>query len=543
MATYDFVIIGSGGGGLSAALFARSLGATAIVIEKGERVGGTYAYSTGLVWVPANRQMLAAGLDDSAEEAAAHIRNLSGGRHDEAVLEAFTRNAPRAVAHLEDRCNIPFDLPEAFPDYYSGAEGGKTAGRHLASPVFAAREQLGEAWAQKLTNSPYYAMLPASWREIQAWGGFGSMATWDWTMLGERIRADYRAFGSATMGYMLASALGSGVEVLTYTEAISLTVRDGRVVGVRVRGTQGEEERELEATRGVVLATGGYDANPKLKQRWDPHPMTVRLGAPTVDGSGLTMALERGAAMAMFEGQLLVPAYHIPGEEAASEPLYRLFLREMSFPGGMVVNRAGNRFSDETFYRDMVREMAHLDPITQTYPNYECFFIFDGEWKEKYLLGPVLAGEVPEWLATAGTAADLARQIDVDPKGLTATIERFNRTAAGGEDPEFHRGSTPHGRNGGDPEVKPNPCVRPLAPPFYGMPVYLGTAGTNSGLVINANAQVMHVRGDPIAGLYAAGNVAANLAEGLWYNGGISNAKAMTFAYLAVQHGLGAARN
>jgi 3-oxosteroid 1-dehydrogenase len=518
MAAYDFVIVGSGGGGLSAALFARSLGATAVVVEKGARVGGTYAYSTGLVWVPANRQMLAAGLEDSAEEAGAHIRNLSGGRHDETVLQAFTRNAARAVAHLEDRCGVPFELPEAFPDYYSDAEGGKTAGRHLASPVFAAKEELGDSWAEKLANSPYYAMVPASWSEIQAWGGFGSLATWDWTKLGERIRADYRAFGSATMGYMLAAALRTGVEVETCTEAVSLSVSDGRVTGVRVRGPHGEAA---------------------LKQRWDPHPMTVRLGAPTVDGSGLTMALERGAAMAMFEGQLLVPAYNIPGEEAGGEPLYRLFLREMQFPGGIVVNRAGNRFSDETFYRDMVREMAHLDPITQTYPNYDGFFVFDGEWKQKYPLGPVMAGEVPEWLAAGGELGELARQIGVDPEGLVATVERFNSSAARGEDPEFHRGSTPHGRNGGDPEVTPNPCVRPLRPPFYALPVYLGTAGTSSGLVITPNAQVMHVRGEPLEGLYAAGNVAANLAEGLFYNGGISNAKAITFAYLAVHHAMG----
>jgi 3-oxosteroid 1-dehydrogenase len=359
-------------------------------------------------------------------------------------------------------------------------------------------------------------------------------------MLGSRIRDDYRAFGSATTGFMLASLLRRGVEVMPATEAVEL-LQDGRHVrGVRVQDSTGESV--LEATRAVVLATGGYDANKELKHRWDPHPMTVRLGAPTVDGSGLTMALERGAAMAMFDGQLLVPAYHVIGEEASGEPLYRLMARETSFPGGIVVNRSGHRFSDETFYRDMVHEMASFDTIKQGYPNYECYFVFDQGYKDKYPLGSVMPGDVPEWMDRGNTPAELAARISVDPNGLTDTIERFNGPAARGEDPEFHRGRTAHGRNGGDPDVQPNPCVRPLRGPFYAIPVYLGTAGSNSGLVINPDAQVMHVRGDPITGLYAAGNIVANLPEGLWYNGGISNSKGITFAYLGVRHALDAGR-
>jgi 3-oxosteroid 1-dehydrogenase len=535
--SYDIVIVGSGGGGLTAALVATSLGASAIVLEKGATIGGTFAYSTGLAWIPDNRHMKAAGLDDSVEEACAHIRSLSGGRHEEALLQAFVANSSKTIAFLEDRCGVPFEMPDNFPDYYSELEGGKVAGRHLSAPIFPAKEHLSDDWRAKLTNSPYYAMVPASWKEIQGWGGFGTVATWDWAMLAQRIRDDYRAFGSSVSGYMLASLLRQNVPVHTKADVQSLIVESGRVVGVRASGPAGDEV--FEARRGVILATGGYDGSEWLKRRWDPHPMTVRLGAPTVDGTGLLMALEQGAAMAMFDGQLLVPAYNIPGEAAADQPLYRLFIRELCFPGSIVVNRQGKRFGDETFYRDLCHEMVHFDPLTQEFPNLESYFICDQEWKDRYPLASVMPGDIPGWMVSADSPAELARKIDVDEGGLTETIHNFNGPASRGQDPAFGRGSTNHGRNGGDPSVQPNPCVRPLQGRLYALKMALGTAGTNSGLVIDQGAQVMHVRGDPIPGLYAAGNVAANLAEGLWYNGGISNAKGMTFGYLAVRNALG----
>jgi 3-oxosteroid 1-dehydrogenase len=87
--------------------------------------------------------------------------------------------------------------------------------------------------------------------------------------------------------------------------------------------------------------------------------------------------------------------------------------------------------------------------------------------------------------------------------------------------------------------VKPNPCLRPLEAPFYAIEIRLGNAGTNAGLVINGHGQVRHLRGHPIAGLYAAGNAAANQVGGLWYNAGMMNARGMTFGYLGARHALG----
>jgi 3-oxosteroid 1-dehydrogenase len=535
MSDVDVVVIGSGGAGLTAAIVAHDLGADVVVIEKAAQIGGTYAYSTGLVWVPNNTHMREAGIDDSVEEAASHVRELSAGEHDEDVLLSFLEHAPKAVEYLEERAGVPFEMVDKYPDYYAERTGGKREGRYLSSPVLRTAEALDDDWRAKLVVSPQYAGLPASWREIQQWGGFGSIATWDWEVLEQRLGEDWRAFGCATIGFMLKAVVERGIPVVLETAAVGLERdSDGRVSGVRVEDADGE--RVIGARRGVLLATGGYDHNDELKRRWDPNPVAIGLGAPTVDGSGVTIALEHGAAFALLDGQTLVPTYHIPGEESATGLLYRLFVRESSFPGGLIVNRQGKRFADESFYRSVCRGMAEFDAISQDYMNHPAYFVFDEEWKMKYPLASVVPGYVPDWLARGETAAELAERLGIDPDGFAATVDAFNATAATGDDPEFGRGTTFYARNNGDPQVTPNPCVRPLSGTLYGLEIRLGTAGTSAGLVTGPNAEVLSVRGAPIDGLYAAGNVAANLVEGLWYNSGTGNARGITFGYLAARH-------
>lgn len=534
---FDVVIVGSGGAGLTAALVAHAEGAHAVVVEKASRVGGTFAYSTGLTWVPNNSLMRAAGIGDSEEEALAHIRELSGGRHDEAVLISFVRRSPKAIDWLRNHAGIPFEVVPNYPDYYAERTGGKMSGRHLTSPVFPAKELLPDEWRGRLISSPYYGALPVSWTEIQNWGGFGSIGRWDWNELARRVVDDQRGFGSATIGFLLAAVLERGIPIRLGSDVLRLKVDGGRVTGLVMR--EGGSEVTLEATVGVVLATGGYDGNDTLKRMWDPHPATIRLGAPGVDGSGVVMALEIGAAFEVLDGQLLIPTYRVPGEEANGEPLYRLCVREVAFPGSIIVNALGRRFCDESFYRDVCHRMAQWDTVAQSYPNETALFIFDQQWKDSYPLGPVGPGEIPPWLTRASSPAELAELLGLDPDRFTDTLERFNEHARQGADPDFNRGATLYARNNGDPAVSPNPCIRPLEGRLYAMPIRLGTSGTNGGIVTDPDGRVMHVRDRPIDGLYAAGNVAANLVEGLWYNSGTSNARGITFAYAAVRHMLG----
>jgi succinate dehydrogenase/fumarate reductase flavoprotein subunit len=533
-ADHELVVVGAGGAGLTAAIAAHDAGASVVVLEKSSYVGGTFAYSTGLTWIPNNHHMREEGADDSSAEALRYIVPRTSGRHDEAVLETFVGRGPDVIAYLE-REGVPFEIVPGYPDEQADEPGGRTHGRYLSSPVFAAAAELDAEWREILVRSPNYSGLPASWREIQGWGGFGSIANWNWELLAGRVRDDVRAFGMSTAGYLLKAARARGIEIRLDTAAVSLLTDRGRVIGVT--DSRGEEVR---ASRGVVLSTGSYDNDPTFKRNLEPHPPTVSLGAPTVDGSGLVMALELGAQFALLGGQLLTPAYHVEGEETDAGPVYRMLAREPGFPGSVIVNRNGERFCDESTITELRRALALLDPHTRSYPNHPAFFVFDQRWKDRYPLGPIMPGETPEWLSRADTASELARLIGVDEKRFETTLTTFNEGAAVGTDESFGRGESKFSRAHGDPEVTPNPCLRPLEPPLYALDVCVGIVGTNGGLVIDGTGAVQSVRGESIPGLYAAGNAAANLVGGLWYNAGMMNARGMIFGFVGARAALGA---
>jgi succinate dehydrogenase/fumarate reductase flavoprotein subunit len=535
----DLLVVGAGGAGLAAAIAAAEAGATVRILEKSPLVGGTYAYSTGLIWVPNNRFIREAGLEDSVELAADHIRGLSGGRHDEDVLLAFLEKGPAAIDYLES-LGVPFERIPNHPDYYSSRHGGLLDGRYIGSPLFEPATMLPSEWRDRLVASPYYTDLPVSWKEVQEWGGIATQARWDADEIDRRNQRDARAWGSATTGYLLAAALARGVEIQTGVAARRLVVEGGRVAGVKVESNGGASVHL--ARRAVILAAGGYEGSPELQRRWDPHPVAHRLGSPAVTGDATLMALEIGAAFDVIDGQLLTPTYQVQGETIGGEPLHRLMVREAAFPGGIVVNGAGRRFCDEAFNRDLCHGMARFDVVTQSFPNHPGYFICDHQWKLDYQLGPVRAGDFPQWLRPASSVEELAGRIGCRTQVLHDTLDRFNKHAQNGEDPDFDRGESPYDRNHGDPRIAPNPCLRPLAPPYYSVEVSLGSSGSNSGLSVDSFGRVRHVRGEVIPGLFAIGNTAANLVEGLWYNSGTANAKALVFGCISARSALTRAR-
>jgi 3-oxosteroid 1-dehydrogenase len=146
---------------------------------------------------------------------------------------------------------------------------------------------------------------------------------------------------------------------------------------------------------------------------------------------------------------------------------------------------------------------------------------------------------MPEDLVvSAATPRELAHKLGIDADGLERTLARFNEFARRGEDPDFGKGSRPWAqRLAGDPSY-PNPCVGPLEQaPYYGVRLVPVGVGINShGLETNEFAQVMHLRGRPIPGLYAVGNAAALRDLGGGYQSGTSNMRAITWGYIAGRH-------
>ena len=139
------------------------------------------------------------------------------------------------------------------------------------------------------------------------------------------------------------------------------------------------------------------------------------------------------------------------------------------------------------------------------------------------------------YLRRGATLAELAQACGLDAQVLQATVQRYNAQARDGHDPDFAKGETPYNRVQGDAAAGyPNPCMGPLLrAPFYAVQVVMGSLGTFAGLRANAQAQVLDGRGEPIAGLYAAGNDMNSIMGGHYPSGGITLGPAVTFGYVA----------
>src|SRR5579859_4350111 len=537
-ATVDFVAVGSGIGGLSAAIMAHDRGLKVLVLEKAPKLGGVSAYSGGEVFVPANHLEETAGIRDSIDEGMRYLEFLAGGYGDPALMRALLENGRVAAKYFQERAGVRWKIVAGFPDYhYPKAPGTIAAGRYLETELFDG-EQLGD-WQKRTYLSPH---MPngITHDELFAWGGFVNVRRWDFATMGKRYAKDQRGFGPGMMAHFVkAAVIDRGIPALLETPARALVLEDGVVVGVRAE--RDGKSMFVRAKRGVLLAAGGYDWNPEMARWFELLPEWQSMVQPSVAGDAMTLGGEVGAAVAA------VPAfnlglffgYRVPGEEHDGSPLWRGSW-EGGFPHAIWVNRAGERFADESFYRDYLPKTRAWDGTTQRHPNFPPYLVFDSTYRSKYPLGTILPGQdfPPGLVETAPSLRELAAKLEIDPDNLERTVARFNRLAEQGVDEDFGRGTYPWAAMmTGDRERK-NPNLGPLtAPPFYGLRLRVASVGINAaGLRTNAEAQVIHVRGRPIEGLYAAGNSAAPLDIGAGYQSGLSNLRGMVGGYRAALH-------
>jgi 3-oxosteroid 1-dehydrogenase len=281
-----------------------------------------------------------------------------------------------------------------------------------------------------------------------------------------------------------------------------------------------------------------------MREKYLPKPTNHSWSAGTLDNTGdaIQEGLRIGAKMHRLEHAWWCNTISVPGED-----IPRLSVMERSYPGSIIVNPAGKRFSNES-QNYMAFQIETFEKHSDENPTYPTWQVFDADFRATYFVGPLYNSKfMPDWalprryedegfFAKADTIEELARKIDVDPAGLRETVDNMNAYARSGVDEELHRGESAYDRYYGDPRVTPNPCLGPVAkPPFYAVRIDPGDFGTQGGMVITADGQVVTEDGDPIPGLYATGNCAAPTLP--CYPGpGATLGPAMTFAYQAAKH-------
>jgi 3-oxosteroid 1-dehydrogenase len=529
---FDVIALGSGIGGLAAALAAHEHGLRPILIEKSDQIGGTTADSYGLIWVGGNHLMRRTGQTDSRDDIVQYMRFLGGGELSEERMLALVDHSPEVMVFYES-CGIPFRLVGGIVDHYLGvAAGARSSGRTLEAELISGHE-LG-AWRDKVRtpkDAPYFVTA----EEQYAWGGINRYSTWDQDMVRDRRAKDMRGKGVGLVTHFTKALLARGVPIRMNAAVGGLTVEDDRVTGVRM-----SDGTLLRSKKGVVLATGGYEWNADLIQDFDPIPRLQPLSPPSSTGDGLIMGAEIGAAIRRIQNNLnLMLGFYLVPDEPSREPIQCMAgISEMCSPHTIVVNKAGQRFADESYFQSVVPALRKFDTLKHDYANLPCFLIFDRQFTSSYALAHLPAGTaVPSSVARADTVADLAVKLGIDPAGLDCTVTRFNTFAADGRDEDFQRGAMRWRLAYRSTERRGNPSLGTLdRPPFYGIELRPSLGTTSAGLLADANGQVLHQRRHPIHGLYASGVVAARTELGAGYQAGLNLASAMTFSLLAVRH-------
>jgi 3-oxosteroid 1-dehydrogenase len=526
----DIVIIGAGAAGLTAALAAHESGASVAIIEKGEQLGGTAAISGGIVWIADNPQMQAAGVADSVEDALAYFRSLNHGEMDDDVLQAFAREGPVALRFLEEADAIKLSILPGYPDYYLDRPGARAeGGRALDNELFDFRS-LGD-WAQNVFSDGVIQRMML--RETPLGGASGYV---DPAEMQRRAELDLRGFGQALVGRLLKACLDRGIKPRLGCKGHRLQIVDGRVTGVDF-DHQGDRAA-INARRGVILATGGFEWDDALKATFLRGPLTTPASPPGNTGDGLKMAMAAGAGLGNMTSAWWAPTLAPEGSTwADGQQRAAPVLIERTLPHTIMVNRSGRRFCNEANnYSSLAGAFHSFDPATYGYPNLPAYLIFDDQYRQRYPIGTVMPGApLPDWIKRADTLDALAQSISVDPAQLGETVASFNTHARNGEDPQFGRGTGVYDRFYGDRSRAGAAATLGAleVAPFYAVELKSGALGTNGGARTNAAAQILDVAGEPIPGLYGAGNVIACPTGSVYAGAGGTLGPALTFGFIA----------
>ncbi|WP_083213320.1 FAD-binding protein [Mycobacterium malmoense] len=552
----DVLVVGSGGGGMTAALTARAAGLDALVVEKSAFFGGSTALSGGGIWVPGAPAQRREGYAPSPEDVVEYLRQITDGLVSEARIRQYVESAPKMLEFLERLSGwCEFVWKPGYADYYPELPGGSELGSTINVPPIDLRK-LGpdeHRLLQPLALAPRGIWLGPKelrtfYRIRQSWAGKGVLLK----LIARMVRA--RVFGErmAAIGQSLAARLRlamteCGVPLWLDSPMTGLlTDADGSVTGVSVE-RDGTTQR-VGARLGVVLASGGFDHDlawrkellPVVDQDWS-------FGNPAAMGDGIRAAQKLGAATDLLDEAWWFPAIQWP------DGRMQFMLNERMMPAQFIVNGDGKRFINEAApYMDFGHAM--IEGQKSGVAHIPCWLLTDHRSWTRYVVGghlpipkipgaPVPTGrKVPAaWLESgvvkaAATWGEMATRIGVPAANLVETARRFNELARAGHDDDFNRGDSVYDNYYGDPTL-PNPNLYPLGdPPYYAFRVVLGDLGTSGGLRTDEYARVLRADDTVVAGLYAVGNTSAPVMGRSYAGAGATIGPAMTFGFVAANH-------
>lgn len=541
--TYDVLVIGAGAGGLAAAVTAAHYGLRVIVAEKAPVIGGTTAWSGGWLWVPMNPLAREAGIVEDIDVPLEYLAAEIGNRAQTPALRAYLEIAPEMVGFFRDRTEVDWVAGNTIPDFHT-SPGAAQGGRSVCAAPYDGRK-LGDALTllrPPLAPATIYGMALAAGADMgRFFNWYRSPANAIYVArrlahhgvdLLRKGRSTQLTGGNALVARLLRSALDLGIEFRTEAPATALRMEGGKVTGASLGG------QEVHATRGVVLAAGGFPHDrARIAKLFDHAPGGTghhSAAPPTNTGDGLSLGEAAGGRVAedFVHPGAWAPVSLVPNGNGMDRFPH---LVDRAKPGIIAVGPDGNRFVNEAdSYHDFMKALFASG-------GRHAWIVADARARRRFGLGAAKPWPFPDrphlasgYLKRAPTLGALAAEIGVPEEALSATVARFNAGAAQGADPAFHRGESAYNRIQGDAFQRPNPALAPLVrPPFYAVRVVPGSLGTFAGLKTDARARVLDETGAPIPGLHAVGNDAASIFGGNYPSGGITLGPAMTFGYIA----------
>lgn len=536
---FDLVIVGSGAGGMVAALTAAETGQSAVIVEKATTFGGSTGISGGGIWIPNNPELRRNGHDDSRDSILEYLSQLTEGRVATKRLEAYVDHGPAAMEMLEKSRWIKFKWVTGYSDYHPELKGGRPRGRSVEPAPFDTRvlgEDEGNLRANSMrgplglwvTQRDYHdlAMVKRTWR------GRKQTLVAAWRVSSNLVRRRHMATnGRALVARFRMAVKEAGVPLWLDTPMVRLVTEDGRVAGVVV--TRNGRNQHIKARRGVLLATGGFDHNTQMRQKFLPEGgrPDFSAGAPENTGDGIQAGMELGAAVDFMDDAWWMPSVLHPVGAVMS------LVSERAIPSHVIVSQDGKRFTNEASpYVNFVHDQLSGKHL-------HAWFIMDARTRSRYPFAQILPGApIPQAYYDAGTVRrapslpELAELVEVPADALVQTVERFNNFAREGKDHDFGRGESAYDHYYGDPTLKnPNLDVIDKAP-YYAVRLTIGDLGTKGGLVCDEHARVLREDGSVIDGLYATGNSSAAVMGNEYAGPGATIGPSLTFGYIAARH-------